>query len=229
MTGIKALMEGDFVTHHGIHVSPQAEVVSTDEVLFDLDDMPSPVAVLAHGQGKLSLTNDTYGGMDILAYEKFINQCTKPASFLNGRKKCDYLAVHESDEGYALLIELTSALGTAQNLEKPIDKFPGGKYEKSEVQLASSLTDLLAVAAVGELMMARQHRVCLVAYRVSPHTDPDYLMKHPFERYLRVESKATAEDGAIVPCVAINSRGFEYRRISHEYSYRLAAHMSEAE
>ena len=87
----------------------------------------------------------------------------------------------------------------------------------------------LAVAAVEELMMARQHRVCLMAYRVSPHTDPDYLMKHPFERYLRVESKATAEDGAIVPCLAINSQGFEYRRISHEYSYRLAAHMSEAE
>jgi hypothetical protein len=61
-----------------------------------------------------------------------------------------------------------------------------------------------------------------MAYRVNPHTDPDYLMKHPFERYLRVESKATAEDGAIVPCLMINNLGFEYRRISHEYSYRLA-------
>lgn len=222
MTGIKALMEGDFVAHHGIHASPQAEVISTDDELFDLDDMPSPVTVLAHGEGELSLSNDTFGGMDILAYEKFIYQCTKPTSFLIGRKKCDYLALHDADDGYALLIELTSALGTAQNLEKPIDKFPGGKYEKSEAQLASSLTDLLAVDTVRGLLMARHHRVCLMAYRVSPHTNREYLMKHPFERYLRVESKATAEYGAIVPCVAINSQGFEYRRISHEYSYHLA-------
>lgn len=92
-------MECDFVSRHGIHVSPQAEVVSTDAVLFDIDDMPSPVALLAHGDGKLSLTNDTYGGMDILAYEKFIDQCSKPTSFLNGRKKCDYLAVHDADDG----------------------------------------------------------------------------------------------------------------------------------
>lgn len=222
MTSIKTLMEGDFVAHHGIHTSPQAEVVTTDHMLFDLDDMPSPVAVLAHGEGKLSLTNDTYGGMDILAYERFINQCTKPTSFLNGRMKCDYLAVHDAGDGYVLLIELTSALGTTQNLEKPVNKFKGGKYEKSEVQLASSLTDLLAVDTVGGLLTAKKHRVCLMAYRVYPHTDPDYLMKHPFERYLRVESKATAEDGAIVPCVAINSQGFEYRRISHDYSYHLA-------
>lgn len=113
-------------------------------------------------------------------------------------------------------------MGTVQNLEKPIDKYPGGKYEKCVVQLENSLSDLLAVDNIGRLLMAKRQRVCLMAYRVDPHTDPDYLLKHPFEHYLMIESKATAEDGAIVPCMSINRQGFEYRRISHEYSYHLA-------
>lgn len=222
MTSIKLLMEGDFVAHHAIHVAPVADVISTESKQFDLDDMPSPVQLMEHGKGKVSLTNDTYGTAEIMAYENFINRCTQPASFLNGRRKCDYMFVHRADKGYALLIELTSALGTAENLKKPIDKYPGGKYEKSEYQLANSLGDLLAVPTINAYLLAKAHRVCLMAYRVNPHTDPDYLMKHPFERYLKVESKATAEDGAIVPCLMINNLGFEYRRISHEYSYRLA-------
>lgn len=215
-------MEDDFVAHHNIHVSPVADVVATKALRFDLDDMPSPIHLVADGEGKVSLTNDEYGGLEVLAYENFINQCTKPSSFLNGRRKCDYMAVHYADEGYALLIELTSALGTADNLKKTIDKYPGGKYEKSEYQLACSLGDLLAVPSINSCLLTKAHRVCLMAYRINPHTDPDYLMKHPFERYLKVESKVTAEDGAMVLCLAINNMGFEYRRINHAYSFRMA-------
>ena len=222
MTSIKPLLECDFVALHDIHVSPIADVISTENKQFDLDDMPSPIKLKEPGEGKVSLTNDVHGTIEILAYENFINQCTKPTSFLNGRRKCDYMLVHSDDKGYALLIELTSAIGTAENLKIPINKYPGGKYEKCEYQLASSLGDLLAVSTINSCLLAKAHRVCLMAYRVNPHTDPDYLMKHPFERYLKVESKATAEDGAIILCPAINSLGFEYRRISHEYSFRLA-------
>lgn len=215
-------MEADFVAHYGIHVSPQADVIATDVQSFDLDDMPSPIHIVSSGAGKVTLKNDTFGRIELMAYENFINQCTNPSSFLKGRRKCDYMAVHTSDNGYAILIELTSALGTADNLTIPIEKYPGGKYEKCEHQLASSLRDLLAVPTIFALLTAKVHRVCLMAYRVNPHTDADYLMKHPFERYLEVESKTTAEDGAIVSCYAINNLGFEYRRISHKYSYHLA-------
>ena len=221
MTSIKPLLECDFVAHHDIHMSPIADVISTENKQFDLDDMPSPFQLAEPGEGKVSLTNDVHGTIEILAYENFINQCTKPTSFLNGRRKCDYILVHSDDTGYALLVELTSALGTVENLKIPLDKYPGGKYEKCEYQLASSLGDLLAVPTINTCLLAKAHHVCLMAYSVNPHTDPDYLMKHPFERYLKVESKATAEDGAIIPCSAINSLGFEYRRISHEYSFRL--------
>ena len=222
MTSIKPLLENDFVAHHGIRTTLVADVLSAESRQFDLDDMPSSVQLMEHGKGKVSLTNDVHGAVEILAYENFVNQCAKPKSFLNGRRKCDYMLVHYADKGYALLIELTSALGTSENLKIPINRYPGGKYEKCEYQLACSLGDLLAVPTINTCLLAKAHRVCLMAYRVNPHTDPDYLMKHPFERYLRVESKVTAEDGAIVPCLAINDMGFEYRRISHDYSFRLA-------
>lgn len=78
MTSIKPLLECDFVAHHNIHVSPVADVISTENKQFDLDDMPSPIKLSEPGDGKVSLTNDVQGTIEILAYENFINQCTKP-------------------------------------------------------------------------------------------------------------------------------------------------------
>lgn len=222
MTSIKLLMESDFVAHHKVHSETNADCITTDCRLFDLDDMPSPIQLKPNGEGKVSLANSVYGDIEVLAYENFINQCKKPSSFLQGRKKCDYLAVHIDNEGYALLIELTSALGSIENLTKPINKFQGGKYEKSETQLANALNDLLSVNSIHGYLMSKGHRVCLMAYRINPHTDPEYFVKHPYERYLRVESKSTGEKGAIVPSRAINALGFEYRRICHDYPFGLS-------
>ena len=222
MTSIKILMEKDFVSYYKIHSEVEADCISIQYEQFDLEDMPSPIQVKSFGKGEVSFTNETYGYIDVLAYENFVNQCKKPSSFLIGRKKCDYIAVHREDSGYAMLIELTSALGTVQNLAKPIDKFPGGKYEKSEVQLEKSLKDLLSVNAIKECLMSKKHRICLLSYCINPHTDPDYLRKHPFERYLKVESQTTAENGAEISNPAINALGFEYRRINHDFSFRLS-------
>lgn len=222
MTNIKLLLESDFVAHHKVHSVVQADCLTTDCEKFDLDDMPSPIQIIPFGEGKVSFVNDTYGELEIAAYEKFIDQCKKPSSFLKGRMKCDYLAVHEDDFGYAMLIELTSALGSDENLSMPIDKFKGGKNEKSEYQLTNSLKDLLSVDSIKTYFESKAQRVCLMAYRVNPHTDPDYLMKHPFERYLQIESKTTGEDGALMESSAINALGFEYRRINHNYAFRLS-------
>lgn len=136
--------------------------------------------------------------------------------------KCDYLAAHKDVLGYTMLIELTSALGFVENLSKPDKKFKGEKYEKSEHQLANSLKDLLSVASIKTYLESKAHRVCLMAYSVNPHTDSEYLKKHPFERYLQIESKTTGEDGALMESPAINALGFEYRRINHNYAFSLS-------
>ena len=59
MTSIKPLLENDFVAHHGIHSMPVADVISSESKQFDLDDMPSPIQMMEHGRGKVSLTNHT--------------------------------------------------------------------------------------------------------------------------------------------------------------------------
>ena len=222
MTNIKLLLESDFVAHHKVHSVVQADCLTIDCEKFDLDDMPSPIQIISFGEGKVSFVNDTYGELEIAAYEKFIDQCKKPSSFLNGRMKCDYLAAHKDVLGYTMLIELTSALGFVENLSKPDKKFKGGKYEKSEYQLANSLKDLLSVASIKTYLESKAHRVCLMAYSVNPHTDSEYLKKHPFERYLQIESKTTGEDGALMESPAINALGFEYRRINHNYAFSLS-------
>lgn len=42
------------------------------------------------------------------------------------------------------------------------------------------------------------------------------------ERYKQLESRVTGENGAILQQPAINAEGFEYRRISHTYSFKLS-------
>lgn len=226
---MKALLEDKFIAHYKLnHSVVNVDCYHTSLETFDLDEMPSPIKVLPVGNGKVTFKNNIHGETEIIPYEKFINQCKKPSSFLIGRKKCDYLLVHKDENGYSLLIELTSSLGNESGLAEPIltNKknailYSGGKYEKCVHQLAGSLTDLLDVPEIKGHLMAKQHRICLMAYRINPHTDPQYLIKHPFERYLSVESKVTAENGAIIPCPQIESLGFEYRRINHVNAFNL--------
>lgn len=224
---MKDLLENDYVAHHNLGHSrpkPAADCVATDLEEFDVDDTVPPI--LSAGEGKLTLANRWFGALEIASYERFVDQCKKPTSFLQGRKKCDLFALHQSDDGYAVLVELTSALGTVRDLSKPIPRigkpqYPGGKYEKAVVQLASSLADLLAVPEILRRVSAKRHKVCLMAYRLFPHTDPDYLMKHPMERYLKTEAVETADCGAVLSCPEVERYGFEYRRISHDYAFQL--------
>ena len=43
-----------------------------------------------------------------------------------------------------------------------------------------------------------------------------------FGRYKLIESRETGENGALLEHPSINAEGFEFRRISHEYSFRLS-------
>lgn len=224
---MKDLLENDYVAHFHLEHSrpkPAADCVTTDLAEFDVDDTVPPI--LPAGEGKLTLANRWFGALEIASYERFVDQCKKPASFLRGRKKCDLFALHRSDDGYAVLVELTNATGSVKNLSNPIPpigkpQYPGGKYEKAVVQLSSSLKDLLAVPAIKQRIEAKSHKVCLTAYRLYPHTDPKYLMKHPMERYLKTEAAETADCGAVLSCPEVERNGFEYRRISHDYAFQL--------
>lgn len=220
---LKNLLEKDFVEKHGVHKWQEAEIVVAPVGRFDLDDMDSSFNYLDEGAGKVTFENNAHGCIEVVAYEQFINNCTKPKSFQQGRKRCDYVMAHTSCSGYVMLVELTSAIGEDTVLEIPVKGYPKGKNEKCEYQLGNSLSDLLSVPAINSFFMEKEasHRICLMAYKVVPHTDHAYFLLHPYARYLSIESKATGATGAIVSCPLIENQGFEYRRISHEHVFVL--------
>lgn len=223
MASVKQLLETKFTSFYQISSVPTVNSVWTELASFDLDDTPN-VSILSYKEGKVSFNNQIFGNIEVAPYEGFINQCTKPSKFLEGRKKCDYILFHTSTDGYVVLLEITSGFITPQGstLTKPIINYPGGKLEKSEDQLSRSLQDLLSVPEIEKDFQAKSHKICLMAYELKKHTDPNYFIKHPFERYLTIESAATGEDGAIIPSKTINDLGFEYRRISHEKTFILS-------
>lgn len=224
---LKDLLERAFTEHYSITSPCHADIVCTSSQEFDLDDTPN-VSILTVGSGKFSLRCCSEGEVSIIAYEHFLNQCISPSSFLQGRMKCDYLLVKEGLDGFSLLLEITSALGDFSSLSRPIYnnrkdsiRFSGGKYEKVENQLFLSLNDLTSVSEIKDFLYAQPQKACVMSYRIYPHTDPDYLMKHPFERYLTIESAETKDNGALVSSPSIESLGFEYRRICHPYVFSI--------
>ena len=237
MNNMKTLLENDFIATYGIKSEVSVAALQIKEIEFDLDDdldsIPSPIQLKALGDGKVSFHNEK-GEIEIVHYEDFIDQCKKPRSFLNGRKKCDYLMTHTDKRGTAMLVEITSAHGTKENLSKPIPRrnkaksilFEGGKYEKCEEQLWQSLSDLKIVPSIAHKLDSYAHKICLMAYEVKPNTEKqaepkEAIIRRPFNRYLKEESRSTSEDGAIVPCPKIEVLGFEYRRIEHGYVFQL--------
>lgn len=224
---MKNLFAIDFVGHYGITTrNIMVDESYVTQPVFDIDDKATPFIVAAR-QGQVSLSN-VHGGVDVLAYEKFINNCKKPIAFSKGLKRCDYVLTSHSNNLVVCLLEMTSAEGSTLSLGKPILNkesgavmYAGGKYEKVEDQLFASLSTMLAVPAIANDFRSRIRRVCLMSYVVYPYSSLLDRIKHPFMRYLGIESRETRDAGTWINCPAIQALGFEYRRISHDYTFTL--------
>ncbi len=229
-------MVSDLLLHDYLHYYKiSSKGISVDEQLtndeqFDLEDMPSPIKLKSFGDGTLSIT-DNHEKLEIVHYENFVGQCKRPASFLYGRKRCDYILcsteIDGNDNSHIILAELTSTLGTIDNLQEPIKNhhgeilFEGGKYEKAQKQLACSLANLMDVPEIKKLFVCMKDKQCILAYKIIPYTDPVKRMQHPMQRYLSIESEETKENGAILADATINANGFTFRRLNHTASYKL--------
>lgn len=228
MKNMKQLLENDFLKHHKVTATVAVDCLCVTDVDFDLDDQDSPISQKALGAGKASFHNDK-GELEIVHYENFINQCDKPPSFKKGRKKCDYLLYHTTTPETIMLLEITSALGSQANLEKRIVHrttgnvlYEGGKFEKCEDQLFQSLSTLDEVPSISRRLKAYTRRICLMAYTIKPaQAKSQSIGSRPFAKYLTIEAKATSDNGAIIDCPRIEGLGFEYRRIEHQYVFKL--------
>lgn len=225
---MKQLLENDFLKHYGVTSTVAIDCLCVTDVDFDLDDQDSPIGLKALGAGKASFHNDK-GELEIVHYEDFINQCDKPPSFKKGRKKCDYLLCHTTTPKTVVLLEITSALGSRANLEKPITHkntgkllYARGKFEKCEDQLFKSLRTLDEVPSISRRLKAYTRKICLMAYTIKPaQAKLQSIGSRPFAKYLAIEAKATSDNGAIIDCPKIEELGFEYRRIEHQYVFKL--------
>ena len=206
---MKQLLENDFLKHYGVTSTVAIDCLCVTDVDFDLDDEDSSISLKALGAGKASFHNDN-GELEIIHYEDFINKCDKPPSFKKGRKKCDYLLCHTTTPETVMLLEITSALGSQANLEK------------CEDQLFQSLCTLVKVPSISGKLNEYTRKICLMAYTIKPaQTKSQSIGSRPFAKYLTIEAKATSDNGAIIDCPRIEKLGFEYRRIEHQYVFKL--------
>ena len=143
-------------------------------------------------------------------------------------RKCVYLLTHADGNHTAMLVEITSALGSVGSLQQPIVEkksgdvlYAGGKYEKCEDQLFQSLRDLKQVPSIASKLDSYEQRICMMAYVINPYTNKELLSKKPFLRYLHIEAKATAASGAVLSSPKIETLGSEYRRIEHSHVFTI--------
>lgn len=225
------LLKQDFPAHYGLHRS-KIDVLNerTNSEHFDLTDKGVNM-IVAYQNGNVSFNHSSQTEVEVINYELFLNGL-HGTSFERGRKRCDFILYEKGGTGnrFFLLNEQTSTSGSTLNLSKPIlDKnrnvvFSGGKYEKVEVQLVETLKTLKAVPNIASFISKYQHKICLMSYEILPlKIDNTSSARKAFTvRYKQVESRATGESGAILEHPILNSEGFEYRRISHDYSFQLS-------
>lgn len=217
------LLQNTLVEHYKISSPVSLKFDQIDDSEFDLDD--SCCYVMEKGRGKASFINK-YDSLKVLCYEDFINQCKKPKSFAEGRKRCDFILCHDSVGGSFVLNEITSAYGDESNLALPILKgnpqYPGGKNQKVIDQFLHTLTTLLGVPAIRTKIDSYNRKMCLMSYKVFPYDNGviDKTLAAAYS-YRKIESLETQGEGAIIEEKRINELGFEFRRISYDYSFSL--------
>lgn len=225
------LLRQDFPYHYGLHkrniIVPYE---TTHEEHFDLIDGGDTMLV-PYNTGNVSFDHAEQTEIEVVNYEKFLNGLSGTA-FERGRKRCDFVLyeIGGSGQSFFLLNEQTSTLGSTDNLSIPVvDKkknvvYPGGKYEKVEVQLSETLKTLKAVSGIKAFIDKYQRKICLMSYVINPRQQ-GYVSsaRYTFSaRYRQVEARMTGENGAILEQPTINAEGFEYRRISHAYPFKLS-------
>lgn len=222
------LLKTDLPNNYGLHrTSIGVPTESTMEQKFDLiDNIYNMIVAFRSGNVSLEMSEPTE--TEVINYEQYLNGLAG-TKFEQGRKRCDYIVYEKSEETrrFFVLNEQTSAIGSTQLLSKPIldkDKnvlYPGGKYEKVEVQLQETLHTLVKVPSIATFIDKYSRKVCLMSYIIHPRTNISNAQKAFAARYKEVEARETGENGALLASPEINMLGFEYRRISHDYVFHL--------
>lgn len=222
---IKHLIDSCFAAYYNLHRRP--EVIDdhhTNDASFDLEDnVGNPI--VSFGAGIASFSNNMSKNIMVLEYERYIDKYNR-TKFHSGRKKCDF--VLEEDDGTTVILnELTSSSAGMKNLVKPIvDKkntYQGGKFEKAEKQLLESLKTLHDIPAIGSYLAGINKKICLCSYKLNMGVNLSAIGNpvKTFSLGQTLAGRLVGEDGILISSPDIEKLGFEYRRISHDYAFKL--------
>lgn len=225
MMNLKEVFDRDFLLAYGIPENKRQDIKQecTNASDFDLIDKEESEEnfIVEFGKGTGSFENNVGYNVEILAYDNLVKNYNGKYDAFKGSKSCDFILYSEKNSTI-VLNEHTSSAGGRENLEKEDRKTHMTKFQKVEKQLSDTLTKLKEVDSLNGIISNCITRICLVSYELYRATDNENKTRKAFNRVTVQIDKETGENGAKLSCWDIEEKGFEYRRISHNYKFRLS-------
>lgn len=226
MMNLKEVFDRDFLLAYGIPENKRQDIKQecTNASDFDLIDKEESEEnfIVEFGKGTGSFENNVGYNVEILAYDNLVKNYNGKYDAFKGSKSCDFI-LYSNENSTIVLNEHTSSIGDKKKLEEEKDSKIGmTKFQKVEKQLSDTLGKLQAVDSLNGIIENCTTKICLLSYRLFYDKNNPTKALTAFNRAQLQIAKATGEDGAKLSCWDIEEKGFEYRRISHNYKFRLS-------
>ena len=223
---MKSLLENDLPAFYGVGRRCICDENTTNLSEFDLTE-DNTQFVVGYKEGYASFCGNPFN-LSVVNYDTYIGRYTG-TKISDGKRRCDFILTDTDTCNIILLCEVTSSIGGIENLSRPIEKtqkdgtrtvvFPKGKYQKVELQLYQSLETLTEVPSISSYINNKKRKVCLMSYLIKRTEDNAV---NAFNRNRLMEAEEAGENGAQISCPQIERFGFDYYRISHDYSFRIS-------
>lgn len=219
MSGFKGLVDSVFLCAQGIPENKRKSIDSliTKNITFDLIDS-NKIFVVEHGKGTGSFENVEGFEIEVLAYGKLVKEYDARYASFKGRKNCDFI-LYSAANSTIIFNEHTSSDNGNQHLDKEDKDTRLTKFQKVVIQLRDSVKKMLEVPDINNFITTCSTKICLCSYKL--YNGENYTQK-AFNRPFAVIAKEVGEDGIKLSSPEIEQYGFEYRRISHDYSFKIS-------
>jgi hypothetical protein len=228
MMSLKEVFDRDFLLTHNIPENKRQQIKQecTNASDFDLIDPdpkidPEEKIIVEFGKGTGSFGNNAEYNIEILAYDNLLKSYNNYNSF-KGVKICDFI-LYSNENSTIVLNDHTSSIGDKKKLEEEKDSKTGmTKFQKAEKQLSDTLGKLQAVDSLNGIIEKCTTKICLLSYRLFYDKNNPTKALIAFNRAPLQIAKATGEEGAKFSCPDIDEKGFEFRKILHNYKFKLS-------
>jgi hypothetical protein len=228
MMSLKEVFDRDFLLTHNIPENKRQQIKQecTNASDFDLIDPdpkidPEEKIIVEFGKGTGSFGNNAEYNIEILAYDNLLKSYNNYNSF-KGVKICDFI-LYSNENSTIVLNDHTSSIGDKKKLEEEKDSKTGmTKFQKAEKQLSDTLGKLQAVDSLNGIIEKCTTKICLLSYRLFYDNNNPTKALIAFNRAPLQIAKATGEEGAKFSCPDIDEKGFEFRKILHNYKFKLS-------